>query len=43
MGVDRDCTEVGDDFLRVIRTVLATAPRTGAAPGGTAEPAPGVW
>ncbi|SIM49842.1 hypothetical protein [Micromonospora cremea] len=43
MGVDRDCTEVGDDFVWVTGTVLATAPRTGAAPGGAAEPAAGVW
>ena len=27
----------------VIRTVLMTAPRNGAAPGGTAGLAPGVW
>jgi hypothetical protein len=95
MGVDRDCIEVGDDFVRVTRTVnapigrvfeyvidvnpshifprtghspaivassvttgwntprlrrtnasddvLMTAPRTGAAPRGTAGPALGVW
>ncbi|MET8307737.1 SRPBCC family protein [Micromonospora sp. NPDC005173] len=39
----RRAAEDGDEHPEGRPRVLTTAPRTGAAPGGTAGPAPGVW